>query len=128
MGVNRVQQAKQQTLKSQSINLFTTKLTSIINKAESLGLTYEDWTLVRKLLNVVPDKFLQIVASIEKYLTIDTMSLDEGIGRLKTFEEILNYKKARSVNIQERLMFTQHEDRGQSFRGHGHGRFNQSRG
>ena len=96
-GVNHAQQAKQQTLKSEfemlhmeeneSIDSFTTKLTSIINKAPSLGLTYEDLTLVRKLLNVVPNKFLQIVASIEHYSNLDTMSLDEAIGRLKTFEE-----------------------------------------
>ena len=96
---------------NESIDSFTTKLTSIIKKATSLGLTYEDSTLVRKLLNIVPDKFLQIVASIEQYSNLDTMSLDEAIGRLKTFVERLNYKKERSVNIQEGLMFTQHKDR-----------------
>ncbi|GJX57847.1 zinc finger, CCHC-type containing protein [Tanacetum coccineum] len=75
--VNRVQQAKQQTLKSEfemlqmeeneSIDSFVTRLTGIINKAASVGLAYEDSTLVRKLLNAVPDRFLQIVASIEQY-------------------------------------------------------------
>ena len=94
---------------NESIGLFTTKLTGFVNKAASVGLAYEDSTLVRKLLNVVPDKFLQIVASIEQYSNLDTMSLDEAIGRLKTFEERLNYKKERSMDIQEGLMFTQHE-------------------
>nr|GEV68646.1 nucleotide-binding alpha-beta plait domain-containing protein [Tanacetum cinerariifolium] len=56
--------------------------------------TMEDVTLVRKL-NAVPDRFLQIVASIEQYLDLDTMSLDEAIGRLKTFEERLKYKNER---------------------------------
>ena len=55
------------------------------------------------------------------------MSLDEAIGRLTTFEERLKYKKERSIDTQEGLMFSQHEDRGQSFRGQsfkgrGHGR------
>ena len=56
------------------------------------------------------------------------MSLDEAIGRLKTFEERVKCKKERHEGNQERLMFTQHEGRGQPFRGRGRGRFNQSRG
>ncbi|GKA20867.1 zinc finger, CCHC-type containing protein [Tanacetum coccineum] len=135
---NRVQQAKQQTLKSEfemlqmkeneSVDSFTTKLTSIVNKAASLGLTYEDSVVVRKLLNAVPDKFLQIVASIEQYSDLDEMSVDEAIGRLKTFEERLKSKKEIRVDSQESLMFTRHESQGKPFRERGRGRFNQSRG
>ena len=138
VGVDRVQQAKQQTLKTEfemlqmkeneSIDSFTTKLTGFVNKAASVGLTYEDSTLLRKLLNEVPDKFLQIVAFVEQYSNLDIMYLDEAIGRLKTFEEGIIYKKERSVDIQEGLMFTRHEDRGQPYRGRGRGRFSQSRG
>ncbi|GJX29172.1 retrovirus-related pol polyprotein from transposon TNT 1-94 [Tanacetum coccineum] len=74
VGVNRVQQAKQQTLKS-------------------------EFEII--LLNAVPDKFLQIVASIEQYSDLDEMSVDEEIGRLETFEERLKYKNERPVNTQE---------------------------
>ncbi|KAJ9565490.1 LOW QUALITY PROTEIN: hypothetical protein OSB04_001456 [Centaurea solstitialis] len=135
VGVDRVQQAKQQTLKTEfemlqmkeneSVDSFTTKLTGFVNKAASVGLAYEDSTLVRKLLNAVPDKFLQIVASIEQYSNLDT---NEAIGRLKTFEERLNNKKERSMDIQEGLMFTRHENQGQPYRGRGRGRFHSSRG
>nr|GEX89629.1 zinc finger, CCHC-type [Tanacetum cinerariifolium] len=138
VGENRIQQAKQQTLKSEfemlqmeeneSIDSFVTRLTGIINKAASVGLTYEDSTLVRKLLNAIPDRFLQIVASIEQYSDLDTMSLDEEIGRLKTFEERLKYKNERPVNTHERLLFTRQEDQDQQFRRRGHGGLNQSRG
>ncbi|GKF73270.1 hypothetical protein Tco_0219602, partial [Tanacetum coccineum] len=68
VGVNRVQQAKQQTLESEfemlqmkeneSIDSFVTRLTGIINKAARVGLAYEDSTLIRKLLNAAPDRFL----------------------------------------------------------------------
>ncbi|GJW68899.1 zinc finger, CCHC-type containing protein [Tanacetum coccineum] len=112
VGVNRVQQRKQQTLKSEfemlqmeeneSIDSFITRLTGIINKAASVGLAYEDSTLVRKLLNVIPDRFLQIVASFEQYSDLD--------------------------EIQESLMFTRHEGQGKPFRERGRGGFNQSRG
>ncbi|GKC63041.1 zinc finger, CCHC-type containing protein [Tanacetum coccineum] len=127
-----------QTLKSEfemlymkedeTIDTFTAKLTTIVNKADSLGHTMEDETLVRKLLNAVPDRYLQIVASIEQYLDLDEMSVDEAIGRLKTFEERLKSKKEILVNSQESLIFTRHEGQGKRVREHGRGRFNQSRG
>ncbi|GKA43074.1 zinc finger, CCHC-type containing protein [Tanacetum coccineum] len=56
------------------------------------------------------------------------MSVDEAIGRLKTFEERIKSKKKIPVDSQESLMFTQHEGQGKPFRERGHGRFNQSRG
>nr|GEY70174.1 7-deoxyloganetin glucosyltransferase-like [Tanacetum cinerariifolium] len=40
----------------ETIDTFTTKLTTIVNKVASLGHTMEDGTLLRKLLNVVPDR------------------------------------------------------------------------
>nr|GEV16924.1 zinc finger, CCHC-type [Tanacetum cinerariifolium] len=70
----RVQQARLQTLKSEfemlhmkedeTIDIFTTKLTTLVNKAASLGHTMEDETLVRKLLNAVPDRRIIVFASI----------------------------------------------------------------
>ncbi|GJU90455.1 zinc finger, CCHC-type containing protein [Tanacetum coccineum] len=134
VGENRVQQAKQQTLKSEFemlqikenklVDSFTTKLTSIVNKTASLGLTYEDYVVVRKLLNAVPDKFLQIVASIEQYSDLDEMSVDKAIERLKTFEERLKSEKEIRVDSQESLMFTRHKGQGKPFRERGWGRFN----
>ncbi|GJS15684.1 zinc finger, CCHC-type containing protein [Tanacetum coccineum] len=47
----------------------------------SLGHTMEEETLVRKLLNAVPDRYLQIVASIERYSDLDEMTLEEAIGK-----------------------------------------------
>ncbi|GKB46420.1 zinc finger, CCHC-type containing protein [Tanacetum coccineum] len=112
----------------ETIDTFTAKLTTLVNKAASLGHTMKDEELVRKLLNAVPDRYLQIVASIEQYSDLDEMSLDEAIGRLKTYEERIKYKKGKQVDNQENLLFTRHEDQGQQFRRRGHGRFNQTRG
>ncbi|GJV99399.1 ribonuclease H-like domain, reverse transcriptase, RNA-dependent DNA polymerase [Tanacetum coccineum] len=124
IGEERVQQARLQTLKSEfemlymkedeTIDTFTAKLTTIVNKAASLGHTMEDETLVRKLLNVVPDRYLQIVASIEQYSDLDEMTLEEAIGRLKTYEERIKYKKGKQVDNQEKLMFTRHENKRKS--------------
>nr|GEW23380.1 zinc finger, CCHC-type [Tanacetum cinerariifolium] len=79
----------------ETIDIFTTKLRTLVNKAASLGHTMEDETLVRKLLNAVPDRYLQIVASIEQYSDLDEMTLEEVVGRLKTYEERIKYMKGK---------------------------------
>ncbi|GJR22733.1 zinc finger, CCHC-type containing protein [Tanacetum coccineum] len=124
IGEERVQQARLQTLKSdfellhmkedETIDTFTGKLTTLVNKAASLGHTMEDETLVGKLLNDVPYRYLQIVASIEQYSDLDEMTLEEAIGRLKTYEERIKYKKGKQVDNQEKLMFTRHENKGKT--------------
>nr|GFC31540.1 zinc finger, CCHC-type [Tanacetum cinerariifolium] len=101
----------------ETIDTFTAKLTTLANKAAGLGHTFDDSTLVRKLLNAVPDRYLQIVASIEQYSDLGEMSLEEAIGRLKAYEERIKFKKGKQVNDQEKLMFTRHDNRGKNFRG-----------
>ncbi|GJW80319.1 kinase-like domain, phloem protein 2-like protein [Tanacetum coccineum] len=88
----------------------------------------ESETLVQKLLNVVPDRYLQIVASIEQYSDLDEMTLEEAIGRLKTYEERIKYKRGKQVDNQEKLMFTRHENKGKYFRGRGRGKHKFSQG
>nr|GEZ99920.1 ribonuclease H-like domain, reverse transcriptase, RNA-dependent DNA polymerase [Tanacetum cinerariifolium] len=66
VGEERVQQARLQTLKSEfellhmkedeTIDTFTAKLSTLANKTAGLGHTFDDSTLVRKLLNAVPDR------------------------------------------------------------------------
>nr|GEW45291.1 zinc finger, CCHC-type [Tanacetum cinerariifolium] len=116
IGEERVQQATLQTLKSdfemlhmkedETIDIFTTKLTILVNKAASLGHTMEDETLVHKLLNSVPDRYMQIVASIEQYSYLSEMTMEEAIGRLKTYEERINLEaenKTRTIiNLKEK--------------------------
>nr|GEZ31672.1 zinc finger, CCHC-type [Tanacetum cinerariifolium] len=112
----------------ETIDTFTIKLTTLLNKAASLGHTMEDETLVCKLLNVVPDRYQQIVASIEQYSDLSEMTLEEAIGRLKTYEERIKYKKDKQVDNQEKLMFTLHENKGKYFRGRGRGKHKLSQG
>nr|GFA05367.1 zinc finger, CCHC-type [Tanacetum cinerariifolium] len=132
IGEEGVQQARLQTLKSdfemlhmkedETIDIFTGKLTTLVNKAASPGHIMEDETLVRKLLNAVPDRYLQIVASTEQFSDLSEMTMEEAIGRLKTYEERIKYKRDKQVNSQESLMFTRHEGQRKPFREYGHGR------
>nr|GEZ03772.1 zinc finger, CCHC-type [Tanacetum cinerariifolium] len=78
----------------ETIDTFTTKLSTLVNKAASLGHTMKDEELVHKLLNAVRDRYLQIVASIEQYSDLEEMTLEEAIGRLKTYEERIKRLRA----------------------------------
>jgi len=72
LGATRVQKARLHTLKSdfealrmkdgETIDEFSGKLSGMVSKYSSLGATLEDNILVRKLLDSVPDKYLQLVA------------------------------------------------------------------
>ncbi|XP_021996327.1 uncharacterized protein LOC110893529 [Helianthus annuus] len=136
VGIDRVQKARLHTLMSEfellqmkeddTIDEFTAKINSIVTQASEYGSTLNQSTLVRKLLNAVPNRFIQIVASIEQYSDLDTMTLDEAIGRLKTYEERLKLKKKESpVNNLEELLYAGH---GQHVGNRGRGRFSSSRG
>ncbi|GJQ93895.1 hypothetical protein Tco_0005034 [Tanacetum coccineum] len=110
----------------EAIDTFTAKLTTLVNKAASLGQTIEDSIVVQKLLNVVPDKFLQIVASIEQYSDLDEISVEEAIGRLKTFKERIKVKKGKAFEDQDKVLFAKHNNNGQRhhYKNKGGGRYN----
>ncbi|KAD7117636.1 hypothetical protein E3N88_04904 [Mikania micrantha] len=113
----------------ESIDSFTSKLNNIVSKANSLGSTFDQPILVRKLLNSVPEKFILIVASIEQFSDLDKIPSDKTISRLKTFEEMIKLKKDSHIENNEKLMFTRHDNnfsRGRRFgnRGRGRGRSN----
>ncbi|GJX50525.1 zinc finger, CCHC-type containing protein [Tanacetum coccineum] len=116
IGTEDIQQAHSQQLKSEferllmkedeSIDSFAGKLMSIITKAATCGLTFDEQTKVRKVLNAVPDKFLPVVATIEMIVDFKTVKLEEIIGKLKTYEETIKFRKERQEDNSEKLLFT----------------------
>nr|GEY35884.1 ribonuclease H-like domain, reverse transcriptase, RNA-dependent DNA polymerase [Tanacetum cinerariifolium] len=54
--------------------------------------------------------------------------MEEAIGRLKTYEERIKYKKGKQVDNQQKLMFTRHESKRKYFRGRGRGKHRFSQG
>nr|GEW42699.1 ribonuclease H-like domain, reverse transcriptase, RNA-dependent DNA polymerase [Tanacetum cinerariifolium] len=114
-----MQKARLQTLKTEfkmlkmkeddSIDEFTAKLSSIVTRASGLGLTFDQQTLVRKLLSSVPKRFIQIVAAIEQFTDFEETTLDEEIGRLKAFEERVNLFNGSPSDNQDKLLFSNHD-------------------
>ncbi|GJW22920.1 zinc finger, CCHC-type containing protein [Tanacetum coccineum] len=84
--------------------------------------------LEEQLLQITKHKTAKAIwdALKTRHIDLDEMSVDEAIGRLKTFEERFKSKKEILVDSQKILMFTRHEGQRKPFRERG--RFNQSRG
>ncbi|XP_021971772.1 uncharacterized protein LOC110866937 [Helianthus annuus] len=90
LGADRVQKARLSILRSdleklkmkesETLDEYAGKISGIEAKFKNLGSTLEDATMVRKLLNFVPKKYMQIVASIEQYSDVDTMPFEEAGG------------------------------------------------
>ena len=107
MGAYRVKKIKAQTLKAEfellhmkemeQLGDFCMKLNDIVTNIRALGEKMEEAYVVKKLLQVVPSKFLQIVSTIEQFGNLEKMSVEETIGRLKTHEE-----RVRGVAGQQR--------------------------
>ncbi|GKA07646.1 putative zinc finger, CCHC-type containing protein [Tanacetum coccineum] len=141
IGTEDVQQAHSQQLKSEferlimkedeTIDSFTGKLMSIITKAATCGLTFDEQTKVQKLLNAVPDKFVPVVATIEMIVDFKTVKLEEIIGKLKTYEERLKFRKGSEEDNSEKLLLTRQRNNINYKHNHGNGRRgggNQTRG
>ncbi|GKA09506.1 zinc finger, CCHC-type containing protein [Tanacetum coccineum] len=139
VGEEKVQQARLQSLmigfqtlqmkEDDTVDAFTAKLNGYATKAKELGKTLDESLLVRKLLDSTPDRFIQIVASIEQTNDLDDITLDEITGKLKAFEERIKLRKGRQVESQENLLFAQgeHSRKGRRFSKRG-SRSNFSRG
>ncbi|XP_074348950.1 uncharacterized protein LOC141687552 [Apium graveolens] len=74
---------------SDSIDDFSMKLAGLVTNIRELGEEIDECNVVKKLLRAVPIKFLQIASTIEQFGDLDTMTLEETVGSLKSHEERL---------------------------------------
>ncbi|XP_062094311.1 uncharacterized protein LOC133800368 [Humulus lupulus] len=76
---------------------FHAKLCDISNASYALGKTYSNAKLVRKVLGVLPRKFMSKVTSIEG--NVEELDLDELIRSLQNYEmSLTRWKKAECAN------------------------------
>ncbi|XP_023749953.1 uncharacterized protein LOC111898254 [Lactuca sativa] len=104
VGAERVQKARLQVLKSEfealqmkeieTIDEYAGKISAMISKFGSAGAILEDEELVRKLFEIVLEKFINLVASIEQSSDVESIPFDGEIGHLKAYEDRLRLRKA----------------------------------
>lgn len=117
LGANKEKKAKAQTLKSEfelpkmkdteQLDEFCMRLNGLVTNIRALEETVVKEYVIKKLLRVVPTKFLQIASTIEQFWNLDTMSVEEVIGSLKPHEECLNGQTENSDGQQ--LLLTEDE-------------------
>ncbi|KAI3800975.1 hypothetical protein L1987_29075 [Smallanthus sonchifolius] len=116
VGVDRVKKARLQTLRNEfevlrmkeeeTLDEFVGRMSSITSKARDLGTPYDESVIVRKFLSAMPERFVQIVASIEQFIDLETLLLQEAIGRLKAYEERIGMKPRVSNSKGDQLLLT----------------------
>lgn len=123
VGAERVREARLQTLMteferlkmkdSESIDDFGGKLSKLASKSAALGSTIEETKLVKKFLCSLPrKKYIQIVASLEQVLDLNTTSFEDIMGRLKAYEERI-CEEEETEEDQGKLMYSNTESRSQ---------------
>ncbi|GJT47529.1 hypothetical protein Tco_0956244 [Tanacetum coccineum] len=127
VGEEKVQQARLQSLMigfntlqmkdEDTVDAFTAKLNSYATKARELGTNVGMNHFFTNTIRAKPDRFIQIVASIEQTSDLDDISLDEITGKLKAFEERIKLRKGGQVESQENLLFVhgEHSGKGRRF-------------
>ncbi|XP_062227352.1 uncharacterized protein LOC133925439 [Phragmites australis] len=120
VGADRVKNARLLTLKSdfnamcmqegENLNQYTGRLNSMSVRYANLGEMLDDATLVKKLFDTVPNRFLSVITGIEQFYDLDKMPFEEAVGWLKAFEERTRPRATGGNSISDsQLLFTQAE-------------------
>jgi hypothetical protein len=72
---------------SESVDEFVMRVNGIVSSLRELGEKIEDSRVVRKILRVLPRKMRQVAVSIQMLCDLNTMSVEELLGRLRVAEE-----------------------------------------
>lgn len=64
--------------------------------------------MVKKMLRAMPSKFLHIVSTLEQFGNLETLSIEEVVGSLKSHEERL--KASGESEINERQLMLMEEE------------------
>jgi hypothetical protein len=117
MGDTRVKEANAQRLlkefeniiamDSESIEDLATHVIGLTSNLQELGEKMEDRRIVRKLLHVVPKRYNQIACDIEMFSYLNTMSIEELIGKLQAAEERVTDEEVATASAgMKRLLLT----------------------
>jgi hypothetical protein len=120
VGADRVKAAHLATLKGEFDKLimedieplddYASKISGMAARYVGLGVILDDASMVKKLLDIVPDRLYPAVAGIEQFYDVETMPFEEALSRLRAFDE---RSRRRSQVSRERrddqLMLTEAE-------------------
>jgi len=91
----------------ESVNEFGIRITALATKLRSLGDNITDAEVVKKLLQVVPERLNQAAVSLEMFLDLNKVTIEEVVGRLRVFEECTKPKQV--TDTMGRLMLCEED-------------------
>ncbi|XP_066361338.1 uncharacterized protein [Miscanthus floridulus] len=91
----------------ETVNEFGIRITALATNLCSLGDNITDAEVVKKLLQVVPDKLNQPTVSLEMFLDLNVVMVKEVVGRLRVFEE--RTKPKQVTDAMGRLMLCEED-------------------
>ncbi|KAF0888584.1 hypothetical protein E2562_016053 [Oryza meyeriana var. granulata] len=84
-----------------SMDDFVVKFTVLVGRIREIGDAMDEKYVVRKLLQVVSTKFVNVTSSLMLFSDINKMAMEEAIGSLKAHEELL---KGQEVQREEQQL------------------------
>lgn len=78
---------KLQELEDETVDAFTLRVTAMVNMIHGLGEKLEDIYVVRRFRRAAPPRYMPIVSAIEQCVDLETLTLDDLIGRFKPHDE-----------------------------------------
>jgi hypothetical protein len=114
VGEDRVKKARVKQLKRQldrlqmddgeSVTAFGQRLTTLVAEIRTLGEKIDDEAVIEVLFNGVPDRFADVVNTIEQWGDMATMPVSEAIGRLSAWESGQRGRRRSSGAKEDQLM------------------------
>ena len=99
VGAERVKEANAQWLlrefeniafkDGETVDEFAMRINALAANLRTSGETIDETQVVKKMLRVLPKRYLQIAISIETLLDLKTLTIEELVGRLKMAEDRL---------------------------------------
>ena len=116
---------------------FATKLTKVTNDIRSIGESLTKGEVIQKLVRVAPEKFDSVTSSMDQFVNLNELTLEEIIGSLVVLEEKLQDRVVRKeenillakATAKKDLEASRGRGRGRSRgRGNGHGQSRNRKG
>jgi hypothetical protein len=114
VGEDRVKKARVKQLKRQldrmqmedgeTVSVFGQRLTTLVAEIRSLGEKIDDESVIDRLFNGVPERFADVVNTIEQWGDLSTMPVSEAIGRLAAYEDGQRGRRRSGGGKDEQLM------------------------
>ena len=114
IGHDRVRETKLQTLRkafealemedTESVDTFATRVNKMVASIRALGDELKELTVVQKILQAAPARFMHLVTSLEQCIDLKTLTVEDLFGRFQAHDERVRMRFGDPVGGQRLLL------------------------